>query len=134
METSTQHIRSPNWRNSLITGVSTAPPAPNVFPATMGTSSCLNSGVAIVAGRKCLRISWRDLHQHCVAQDITSTAEAPPAAQGFVELPIAPLSWSLPPLSAAVELHRADGARMRIQTHSSQLPLERLVKTFLETP
>ncbi len=83
---------------------------------------------------KCLRISWRDLHQHCVAQDITSTAEAPPAAQGFVELPIAPLSWSLPPLSAAVELHRADGARMRIQTHSSQLPLERLVKTFLETP
>lgn len=82
---------------------------------------------------KCLRVSWRDLHQHCVAQHVTPTAEAPLAAQGFVELPIAPLSWSIPPLSAEVELHRADGAWMRIGSREPHPPLTAVIRTFLET-
>lgn len=79
---------------------------------------------------KCLRVSWRDLHQHCAAQHTTPAAETPPAPQGFVEVPAAP-PWL--PCSTEIELHRADGARLRIHSRDSSLPLTALVRTFLET-
>jgi hypothetical protein len=55
-----------------------------------------------------------------------------PAALGFVEVP-SPSSWPLPALGMEIELQRADGARLRLHARESQLPLEALVRTVLET-
>ena len=81
---------------------------------------------------KCLRVSWQDLHQHCAAPHAPAM-ESSSTALGFVELPATP-AWPLPPLSAAVELQRPDGARLRMHSHEPQPSLVALVRTFLETP
>ena len=81
---------------------------------------------------KCLRVSWQDLHQHCAAHHAPAVGSSS-TALGFVELPATP-AWPLPPLSAAVELQRPDGARLRMHSHEPQPSLVALVRTFLETP
>jgi hypothetical protein len=80
---------------------------------------------------KYLRVSWRDLHQHCTAHHAPAV-EPSSTALDFVELP-APPAWSVPTLTAAVELQRPDGARLRMHYHESQPPLIALVRAFLET-
>lgn len=42
-------------------------------------------------------------------------------------------AWPVPPVGIALDLQRADGARLHIETHACQLPLVTLVRTFLET-
>jgi hypothetical protein len=81
---------------------------------------------------KCLRVSWRDLHQHCIAPHAPAV-EPSSIALSFVELPATP-AWPMPPLTAAVELPRPDGARLRMHCHEPPPPLVALVRTFLETP
>jgi hypothetical protein len=80
---------------------------------------------------KCLRVSWRDLHQHCVTYHPAPVGETAPAALGFVEMPTTP-AWSMPPSHTEIELQRADGTRLRIHSQASQLPLVAVVRTFLE--
>jgi hypothetical protein len=81
---------------------------------------------------KCLRVSWRDLHQHCAAHH-TPALEPSSTALRFVELPATP-TWPMPTFTAAVELQRTDGTRLRIDYYEPQPPLVALVRTFLETP
>jgi hypothetical protein len=81
---------------------------------------------------KCLRISWRDLHQHCTAH-LAPAVEPSSTALSFVELPATPV-WPMPTLTAEIELQRTDGARLRIHYHEPQPPLVALMRTFLETP
>jgi hypothetical protein len=81
---------------------------------------------------KCIRVSWRDLHQHCTAHPAPAV-ELSSTALNFVELPATP-AWPVPTLTAEIELQRPDGARLRMHYHASQPPLVALVRTFLETP
>jgi hypothetical protein len=62
---------------------------------------------------------------------IPPAVPAPPMSLGFVEVPAAP-SW--PPLTGAlqIELSRADGTRLCIHGAAVTLPLEALVRAFVE--
>jgi hypothetical protein len=81
---------------------------------------------------KRLRLSTNDLKKRCAAKPAARSAEAPPAALGFVEVPAAAV-WPIPTPSTEIELQRADGARLRIHAHELQLSIAALVRTFLET-
>jgi len=52
---------------------------------------------------------------------------------GFVEVPAA-AAWPLSVPTTEIEVHRADGARLWMRSHASQLPLAAVVQTFLERP
>lgn len=56
---------------------------------------------------------------------------APPMPLGFVEVPSAP-SWPQPTAATQLELSRADGTRLCIHAPTATLPLETLVRAFLE--
>ena len=77
---------------------------------------------------KQLRLRLTDLKK----QMATSPASpAPPMSLGFVEVPTAP---SGPPPTGAlqIELFRADGTRLCIHGFEAPLPLEALVRAFVE--
>ena len=79
---------------------------------------------------KQLRLRLADLKKHIATRQGAPTARPAPSV-GFVEVPLLP---SRPQTSATtqIELHRADGARLRIHTPESTLPLAALVRAFLE--
>ena len=79
-----------------------------------------------------LRLSSHDLKKQIAIahQETTAVSSAP---LGFVEVPSAP-ARPQPPRGTQVELHRADGTRLRIHMPESTLPLEALVRAFLEVP
>ena len=79
-----------------------------------------------------LQVSREELQQRCTAHH---AALATPAATalGFVEVPAAP-AWPPPTSVIELELHRPDGARLRIAAQEPHLPLLAVVRTFLETP
>jgi hypothetical protein len=54
-----------------------------------------------------------------------------PLPLGFVEVPPVP-TWPQTSPATQIELHRADGTRLCIHSAESRLPLEALVRTFLE--
>ena len=76
---------------------------------------------------KQLRLRLTDLKK----QMATSPAPAPPRSLGFVEVPTAP-SWPPPTGALQIELARADGTRLRIHGVEATLPLEALVRAFVE--
>jgi hypothetical protein len=87
--------------------------------------------MAYVAKR--LRLRGSDLKKRCAARQDGPCAETTPTPLGFVEVTAAS-SWPLSPRNTEIELHRADGARLRIRSPEPQLPLAALVRTFLERP
>ena len=86
--------------------------------------------IARVATR--LRVSGGELKKRCAAHHAAQSVPAS-TALGFVEVTATPV-WPRPTAGTEIELHRADGARLRIHSHEPQLPLVALVRTFLETP
>ena len=75
------------------------------------------------------------LKQHCPIDLVGLSPVATTSAEsrlGFVEV-IPPPAWALPTPAPAVDLQRADGARLRIHCQASPLPLAALIRTFLET-
>lgn len=62
---------------------------------------------------------------------IPPAAPAPPRALGFVEVPAAP-SWPPPTGALQIELARADGTRLCIHGAEATLPLDALVRAFVE--
>ena len=86
--------------------------------------------IARVATR--LRVSGGELKKRCAAHHAARSAPASPAL-GFVEVTATPV-WPHPTVETEIELHRADGTRLRIHSHEPQFPLVALVRTFLETP
>jgi hypothetical protein len=80
-----------------------------------------------------LRVSGGELKKRCVAHHAALAAPTSTAALSLVEVPAAP-AWPLSTSAIEIELHRPDGARLRIAAHEAQLPLTALVRTFLETP
>jgi hypothetical protein len=87
--------------------------------------------LAYVAKR--LRLRGNDLKKRCAARHEEPGADPLSSAFGFVEVPTAP-AWPLPTSGIEIDLHRPDGARLRIAVPESQLSLTAVVRTFLETP
>ena len=79
---------------------------------------------------KHLRLCVADLKKQ-IADHHPSTATATSMTVDFVEVPLAP-SWPRAKGGPQVELHRADGARLRIHYPDSAPPLAALVRAFLE--
>jgi hypothetical protein len=78
-----------------------------------------------------LRVSGGELKKRCAAHHAAQSAPAS-TALGFVEV-TAPPVWPQPIAGIEIDLHRADGTRLRIHAHEPQPPLVALVRTFLET-
>ena len=80
-----------------------------------------------------LRVSGGELKKRCAAHHAAQSAPASTTALSFVEVTATP-AWPSPTSGTDIELHRPDGARLRIHTQESQLPLIAVIRTFLETP
>jgi hypothetical protein len=80
-----------------------------------------------------LRVSGGELKKRCVAHHAARSTSVPSVALGFVEVPAAPV-WPHPTSGIEIELHRPDGARLRIAAPETQLSLLAIVRAFLETP
>lgn len=80
-----------------------------------------------------LRVSGGELKKRCAAHHAALAAPVSTATLGFVEVPATP-AWPLPTSGIELELHRPDGARLRIAAQEPQLPLLAVVRAFLETP
>ena len=108
----------------------------------------LTAVLPLASVAKRLRLRGRDLHKRCAARYEDPDAEpgtngagppgpavggAIPSTVSFVEVPAA-AAWPPPALPTEIELHRADGARLWIRSHESQLLLAAVVRTFLERP
>ena len=79
---------------------------------------------------KHLRLSPSDLKHHLPAQQ-EPTSRAPAPALSFVEVPPPPEYPTARPVTE-IELQRADGARLRLSSCESTLPLAAIVRSFLE--
>ena len=80
-----------------------------------------------------LRVSGGELKKRCAAHHAALAAPVSTATPGFGEVPAAP-AWPLPTSGIELELHRPDGAHLRIAAQEPQLPLLAVVRAFLETP
>lgn len=80
---------------------------------------------------KHLRLSPSDLKKHMGAQP-HSPSRVPAPALSFVEVPPT-LEHGAASSGTEIELERADGARLRLRSGESTLPLAALVRAFLET-
>lgn len=78
-----------------------------------------------------LRLSPSDLKKHMTARQQAVSRVSTPALS-FVEVPPAPEHPMVGP-DTEIELQRADGARLRLRSGESTLPLAALVRAFLET-
>jgi len=79
---------------------------------------------------KHLRLSPSELKQQMLAQQ-EPTAPTPVPALSFIEVPPAP-DHPLTRTGTEIELQRADGARLRLRSSESTLPLAAVVRAFLE--
>jgi hypothetical protein len=79
---------------------------------------------------KQLRLRLTDLKKQMATPHAASPAP-PPMPLGFVEVPSGP-SWPQPTGAIQLELSRADGTRLYIHAPTAALPLETLVRAFLE--
>jgi hypothetical protein len=79
-----------------------------------------------------LRVSGGEVKKRRAARHAARVAPVSTAPPGFVDVPAAP-AWPLPTSGIEIELHRPEGARLRIAAHESQIPLTAVVRTFLET-
>lgn len=77
-----------------------------------------------------LRLSPSDLKKHMTAQP-QPASQVPTPALSFVEVPPAP-EHATASSQTEIELQRADGARLRLRSGESALPLAALVRAFLE--
>jgi hypothetical protein len=115
-----------HWRHSRPT------PRPRIPQSLWDQAVALTAVLPISRVAKRLRLSTNDLKKHCTATPAMCAAQATPAALDFVEVTAATV-WPLSTPHTAIELQRADGARLRIQAHELPCPIAALVRTFLET-
>jgi len=79
---------------------------------------------------KQLRLRLTDLKKQIGTQHVSPTT-VPPTSLGFVEVPAAP-SWPPPPAATQIELSRADGSRLCIHCPAAALPLDVVIRAFVE--
>ncbi|SRR5216683_1463416 len=77
-----------------------------------------------------LRVRLADLKKQMAARQASSTV-VPPASLGFVEVPPAPARSQATP-TIQLELSRADGTRLCLHAPVATLPLDALIRAFVE--
>jgi hypothetical protein len=115
------------WRQTRTTRGEPIPP--HLWEQAIALTTMLS--ITRVARR--LRVSGGELKKRCATHHAALPTAMSPAALGFVEIPAAPV-WPLPTSAIELELHRPDGARLRVAAPEPQLPLLAVVRAFLETP
>ena len=80
---------------------------------------------------KQLRLRLTDLKKQMATAPPAAPVTPPPISLGFVEVPAAP-SWPQPAAAIPIELSRTDGTRLCIHCAASALPLEAVVRAFVE--
>jgi hypothetical protein len=118
--------RFDEWRQTRPTRA--APIPPRLWEHAIAFTTMFS--IARVATR--LRVSGGELKKRCTARHAARAAPAS-TAWGFVAVTATPVRPT-PTAGTEIELHRADGARLRIYSHEPQLPFATLVRTVLETP
>ena len=119
--------RFDHWRQTRTT------PAEPIPPDLWEEAIALTAMLPITRIARRLRVSGGELKKRCAAHHTAQSAPVSPAALGFVEVPAAPV-WPPPSSTIECELHRPDGARLRIAAPETQLSLLALVRAFLATP
>ena len=115
------------WRQTRTTRVEPIPP--HLWEQAIALTTMLS--ITRVARR--LRVSGGELKKRCATHHAALATSTSPAALGFVEVPTASV-WALPTSAIELELHRPDGAQLRVTAPEPQLPLLAVVRAFLETP
>jgi hypothetical protein len=115
------------WRQTRTTRGEPIPP--HLWEQAIALTTMLS--ITRVARR--LRVSGGELKKRCGTHHAARATSTSTAALGFVEVPAAPL-WAFPTSAIELELHRPDGARLRVTAPEPQLPLLAVVRAFLETP
>jgi hypothetical protein len=116
--------RFDHWRQTRTT------PAEPIPPYLWEQAIALTATVPITRVATRLRVSGGELKKRSTAHHTTHSVPAT-IIPSFMEV-TAMAPW--PPLSGTqIELHRADGAWLRVHAHEPQLSLATLVRTFLET-
>ena len=80
---------------------------------------------------KQLRLRLADLKKQMVARHAALPPAVPPTSPGFVEVPPVPAQAQVS-LTIQLELSRPDGTRLCIHTPASPLPLDAVVRAFVE--
>jgi len=81
---------------------------------------------------KQLRLRLADLKKQIATRHAAPTAVPhPPTSLSFVEVPLPPVRPQATP-TIQIELHRTDGSRLCIHASEMTLPLDALVRAFLE--
>ena len=78
-----------------------------------------------------IRVRVADLTKQMVARQVAPLAGPAPTSLGFVEVPPAPARPQATP-TMQLELSRADGTRLSIHGAASTVPLETVLRAFLE--
>jgi hypothetical protein len=116
-----------HWRSTR------ASRAERIPPVLWKQAVALTPMLSLAQVAKTLRVSWRDLQQHCVTHAASGAAPPAPTALHFVDVP-PEATWSRPLPETTIELQRPDGARLRIATHEAAVPVATVIRTFLESP
>jgi hypothetical protein len=107
-------------------------PSERIPQALWDHAAALAAGLPYSQVAKHLRLSPSDLKKHLLAQQ-QSTSQMPAPTLRFVEVPPAP-EYPVTRTATEIELQRADGARLRLRSDESTLPLAALGRAFLEAP
>src|SRR5712664_292207 len=78
-----------------------------------------------------IRVRVADLTKQMIARQVAPLAGPAPTSLGFVEVPPAPARPQATP-TMQLELSRADGTRLSIHGAASTVPLETVLRAFLE--
>jgi hypothetical protein len=118
-----------HWRRHRINRTGPLPPV--LWQQAASIAARLPVGrVAKRLGVKSATLKQHAMH-HCADRPPVATPHAPLPRLDFVEVPPAPMG--LPPVGVTqIELSRADGTRLCMQTPIAPLPLEALVRAFVE--
>lgn len=118
--------RFDHWRQRRTT------PRPRIPQPLWDQAVSFTAVLPVSRGAKRLGLSTNALKKPCAATPVLRSAEALPAALGFVEVTTAS-AWPTPTPRTESELQRAAGARLRMHAHELPLASAVLVRTFLET-
>ncbi len=119
--------RFDHWRQTRTT------PAEPIPHDLWEQAIALTAMVPITRVARRLRVSGGELKKRCAAHHAALSTPAASAALDFVEVPAAPV-WPHPAATIEIELHRADGTRLRIAAQEAPLPLLDVVHAFLAAP
>jgi hypothetical protein len=120
-------VRFEHWRRTR------AVPHERIPAALWEQAATLSTVLPLTRVAQTLRLSRGALKAHRATAGNARAPQAPPTAQGFVEVTAAP-TWPGGPSGVEVEATRPDGSQLRIHYHEAAPPLAPLLQAFLGAP